>query len=138
MTHDPAADTPDIKSADGGVTVLTSTALESGMAPMETTDPFVVDDDAPSQRDNIVFTNDAGNMFVGMWDSTAFESQMKPFPCHEFVQLLEGDVVITEGNGTSHAFSAGDAFFIPMGTECSWRTTGYIKKFYSILDPTSS
>jgi uncharacterized cupin superfamily protein len=26
-------------------------------------------------------------------------------------------------------------FFIPMGTVCSWKTTGTVRKFYSILDP---
>jgi uncharacterized cupin superfamily protein len=30
-----------------------------------------------------------------------------------------------------------DAFFVPKGTVCSWNTSGYIKKYYSILDPVS-
>ena len=135
MTYDdPKAATPDIASADGGVMVLDGVALKSGMEKMGSTDPFEIDGDAPVQHDNIVFTNDAGNMFVGMWDSTAFQSEMKPFPCHEFVQLLEGEVTITEGDGTSYDFKAGDVFFIPEGTVCSWNASGYIRKFYSILD----
>lgn len=138
MTYDnPNAPTSKIASADGGVMVLDPVALEDGMAKMESTDPFEIGGDRPVQRDNIVFTNDAGNMFVGMWDSTPFESELKPFPCHEFVQLLEGKVTITEGDGTTNHFQAGDTFFIPMGTVCSWKTTEYIKKFYSILDLTA-
>jgi len=131
----PNASTPGISSAHGGVMILDPVALEVGMTNLETTDPFVIERDAPLQRDNILFTNDAGNMFVGMWDSTPFKSEMSPFPCHELVQLLEGEVEITEGDGAVHLFRAGDAFFIPMGTVCSWRTVGYIKKFYSILEP---
>ena len=90
--------------------------------------------ETPKQRDNLLFTNDTGNMFVGMWDSTPFESKMRPFPCYEFVQLLEGDISITQENGVVDQFKAGDAFFIPQGTVCRWKTTEYVRKFYSILD----
>jgi len=129
------APVPTIGSADGGVKLLNPLALESGMTRMDTTDPFVIQGEAPVQRDNIVFTNDTGNMFIGMWDSTAFESEMTPFPCHELVQLLEGEVTITEESGETHLFKAGEACFIPMGTVCKWQSNGYLKKFYSILDP---
>ena len=138
MTYaDPNAPTPEIASADGGVMVLDPTVLEAGLTKMDSTEPLEIAGEAPLQRDNIIFTNDAGNMFVGMWDSSAFHSEMKPFPWHEFVQLLEGEVTIAAEDGPAQRFTAGDAFFIPMGTPCRWETTGYIKKFYSILDPSS-
>ena len=136
MTYaNPKAPKVDIASADGGVRVLDPEVLEPNLVRMDTTDPFVIEGEAPVQRDSIVFTNDAGNMFTGMWDSTAFESEMKPFPCHELVQLLEGEVTITEEGGETHLFKAGDAYFIPMGTVCKWQSKGYLKKLYSILDP---
>ena len=131
----PKAEIPEIASADGGVMVFDPDGLEAGLVEMDSTDPFEIKGDVPVQRDNTLFSNDAGNMFAGMWDSTAFESKMKPFPTHEFVQMLEGEVTITEHGGTAHLFKAGEAFFIPMGTVCSWKTTGYIKKYYSVLDP---
>ena len=106
----------------------------SDLTKMDNTAPFEIKGESPLQHDNITFTNDAGNMFVGMWDSTAFESEMRPFPCYEFVQLLEGEITITEADGTTHLFKAGDAFFIPEGTVCSWKTNGYVRKYYSILD----
>jgi len=86
--------------------------MAAGMMPMETTEPLVIVGEKPLQHDNILFTNDAENYYVGMWDSTAFDSEMKPFPWHEMVQLLEGEVLITEADGSSHHFTAGDAFFI--------------------------
>ena len=131
----PNAPTPEIASAEGGVVVLDPASLAAGLTKMDTTDPFEIAGDAPEQHDNIHFTNDTGNMFVGMWDSTAFESELKPFPCHEFVQLLEGAVTITEADGTAQQFKAGDVFFVPMGTVCSWKTDGYIRKYYGIVDP---
>jgi len=135
MTYEnPKAQTPDIASTDDGVLVLDPATLQSGLTKMDSTAPFEIKGEAPLQHDNIAFTNDAGNMFVGMWDSTAFESEMCPFPCYEFVQLLEGEITITEADGTTHLFKAGDAFFIPEGTVCSWKTNGYVRKYYSILD----
>lgn len=135
MTYlDPKAETPQIDSPEGGVMVLNEAELEAGLAKMDTTDPLVIVGEPPVQHDNVLFTNDAGNMFVGMWDSTAFDSEMRPFPWHEFVQMLDGEVSITEEDGTEHVFKAGDAFFIPKGTVCHWKANGYVKKYYSILD----
>lgn len=105
---------------------------------MDTTEPFVINSYAPTQRDSGCVTNDAGNLFVGMWDSEAFESELRPFPCYEFVMLLEGEVTITEERGTAQTFRAGDAFFVPKDTVCSWKTEGYVKKLYAILDPTAA
>ncbi len=138
MTYaDPNADVPVIVSADGGVRVLDADAMAAGMTPMETTEPLVIVGEKPLQHDNVMFTNDAGNLYLGMWDSSAFDSELRPFPWHEMVQLLEGEVNITEADGHSHRFQAGDAFFIPKGTVCRWQSSGYVKKFYSILDPSS-
>ena len=138
MTYsNPDAPTPQIDSADGGVTVLDRTALDEGLVKMTTTDPFEIAGEPPLQRDVNHFTNDAGNMFVGMWDSAPFESELRPFPCHEFVQVLEGGVTITEGNGTVNAFNAGDVFFVPKDTVCAWRVTDHIRKYYCIFDPSA-
>jgi uncharacterized cupin superfamily protein len=138
MTYaDPNMTTPEIASADGGVMILDAAAMETGMTTMDTTEPLVIIGDKPLQRDNILFTNDAENMYVGMWDSTAFDSEMKPFPWHEMVRLLAGEVTITEAEGCVHLFKAGDVFYIPMGTICKWQASDYVKKFYSILEPVS-
>jgi uncharacterized cupin superfamily protein len=131
----PDAPTPKIDSADDGVMVLNTDRLSDGLVKLEHTEPFVIEAGNPTQRDSPLFTNDTSNMYVGMWDSTAFESEMKPFPAHEFVQLLEGEVSITEKNGETQVFKAGDAFFIPMGTVCQWRVKNYIKKYYAIVEP---
>ena len=76
-------------------------------------------------------------MFVGIWDSETLDSEMRPFPWYEFVQMLDGEVTITEEDGTTHIFKAGDAFFTPKGTVCSWEVNKYVKNFYAILDPSA-
>jgi uncharacterized cupin superfamily protein len=107
------------------------------MGKLDSTELLVVNGAIPRQHEHIIFTNDAKNMLVGMWDSGALDSEMRPFPRYEFVQMLEGAVTITEEDGTSHMFKAGDAFFVPKGTVCSWKIDSYVKKFYAILDLSS-
>ncbi|MFK7754995.1 MAG: cupin domain-containing protein [Sedimentitalea sp.] len=86
---------------------------------------------APVERDHVAFTNDAGNMTVGLWSSETGEFEMEPFSVHEFVKVIEGEAVITEENGTVHTVTAGDCFFIPKGTVCSWKIPQFIKKYYA-------
>jgi len=126
---DPEAPTPEIASADGGVIVLDPGGPPPEMSP----EPASIG--GGQQRDCTVFTNDTGNMTLGIWDTTAFESEMQPFSVHEFCQIFDGEVTITEADGTRHAFAAGDVLFVPQGTVCSWKSDGYLKKYYAIVDP---
>ncbi|MGB1425716.1 MAG: cupin domain-containing protein [Paracoccaceae bacterium] len=41
---------------------------------------------------------------------------------------------VTEQDGRKHEFSAGDVFFVPQGTVCSWQFTGNVSKFYCRVD----
>jgi len=131
----PNREVPSGVPAKGAVKAVDPSITPEQMTVLEETDPFIIEGDKPTQRDYIYFTNDAEDMFVGVWDSTPFESEMAPFPCHEFVQLLEGEIVITEEDGTVNRFVKGDTFFLPKGTICSWKTTGYVKKYYAIVAP---
>lgn len=127
---DPNAETPEIDSADGGVIVMNPRAE---LTPAVSTDPFEIRDRKPVQRNKTVFTNDTGNMSMGLWDSEAMISVMRPFPIHEFVQMLEGEITITEESGDTQIFKTRDCFFVPKGTVCSWTIEVYAKIYYGIL-----
>ena len=124
LVDDPKTPRPSLDTADGNVIVPDPILLETQMRP----EPESIG--GGSQRDATIFTNDPGNMIVGMWDSTAFRSRMQPFSVHEFAQVLEGSVTITEEDGTSHHFEAGEVLFVPRGTVCSWESSGYFRKYY--------
>ncbi len=128
---DPNADTPKIDSAKGGVGVLDP---DVEMAKMDITDPFEIEGAMPEQKNHTIFTNDAGNFHVGTWESGPMVSKMLPFPTYEFVRMLEGEVTITEEDGTAQTFRGGDCFFVPKGTVCSWTIKTHVKKHYAILD----
>lgn len=121
---------PKIDSAEGGVIVLNP-------------DLMLVDSDRLShsksgakQRDRTLFTNDAGTMEVGLWDTEAYVSEPFPFPCHEFAQVLEGEVTITTADGVRQTFVTGDVYFIEKGTVTIWEVPTYLRKYYAAVDVT--
>ena len=105
-------------------------------APLEklkTTEPLIKKGEMPIQKDFTCYEDTTGQMFVGTWESTPFESEMVPFPYYEMAYILEGSVTITEKSGKAQTFKSGDTFFIPKGTVCSWKTSDTIRKFYSMF-----
>ena len=131
----PNAVEPVLSPDEKGISILRPDELASRLTLLETTAPFEIDGQKPEQRDAMAFSSDDEKMVAGMWDSTPFESTMAPFPCHEFVQLLKGNISITEENGQTSSFSPGDVFFIPQGTVCSWKVQEPVRKLYCIVDP---
>lgn len=126
---DPRAGTPQIDSADGGIIVLDPDR--------NLTDAHLLDGTTTPQREELLFRNDHGNMDVGLWDTRTMLTEMAPFPWHEFAQVLDGEVTITEMDGTEHRFKAGDVFFVPEGTVCSWHVPQYLRKYYASIDPSN-
>ena len=66
---------------------------------------------------------------AGIWEAEAMGSKWMNYPTTEFVQMLEGEVVIFEDNGPV-TFKAGESFIIPKGLHCRWTQLGRVKKFY--------
>ena len=117
-----------------GVFVLDQDKLGEKLKNLDTPFPYECDGVHPMQKNATLFMNETGNMRVGMWESTAFKGKMKAFPYNEFVQVLEGGISVIEQDGNKHEFSAGDVFFVPQGTVCSWQFTGNVRKFYCRVD----
>lgn len=128
LLHDEKKAVPEIDSAKGGVVVMDPVALEGKLA------PEAESLGGGAQRDAPAFTNDDGTMFVGMWETTPFETEMGPFSVHEMCQILEGEAIITEEDGTEHRFGPGEFLFIPKGTVCSWKCDVPLRKYYAIVD----
>ncbi|MGI9626742.1 MAG: cupin domain-containing protein [Longimicrobiales bacterium] len=133
--RNPKHSVPSGVPAEGAVKAVDPSITPDQMGVLESTDPFIIGGEKPTQRDHTFFTNDTNDMFVGMWDTSPFESEMAPFPCHEFVRLLEGEITITEEAGTAQTFVKDDVFFVPKGTVCSWNATGYVRKYYAMVSP---
>jgi uncharacterized cupin superfamily protein len=106
-------------------------------APLEekgTYNPFVFKGEKPTQKSHTCYRDTTGQMSVGTFESTPFESEPLPFPCNEMAYVIEGSITITDDKGLGHLFKKGDAFFIPKGVVCHWQTET-IRLFYSIFQP---
>ncbi|AAZ28747.1 hypothetical protein CPS_0097 [Colwellia psychrerythraea 34H] len=98
-----------------------------------TNTPFVIKGKEPAQKHLPSYKDHTGKFIAGTWHSEAFNSEMQPFPRNEFIYLQSGSLVITEQEGDEQVFTAGDAFFVPQGALCSWRSIGDVHTFYAIL-----
>ena len=58
-----------------------------------------------------------------------------PFPRHELMCLLDGEVTITGPGGKPQTFKAGESFFVPYGAVTDFKTDGEVKKIYVIYQP---
>ncbi|MCX7289311.1 MAG: cupin domain-containing protein [Rhodobacterales bacterium] len=94
----PGVPPPAIDSAEGGVTVLAT----------------------PLQAGEVVFRNDTGNMTVRHFAADTLGEPFSATDAHELVQVLQGEVQITEHLGATQTFGAGEVAFIPRGTICAW------------------
>ncbi len=107
---------------------------DAEMEVKDVTDPFVIEGPKPVQRKSNCYSDTQGRFHSGTWDSEPFTSEIRPFPCNEFVYLLEGSITLIDENNDEFHVKAGDAFFVPEGTICGWRTTEFVRKFYVVVN----
>lgn len=104
---------------------------ESGMQNLSNTEPFVIMGSQPLQKSRLCYQNSAGDFSVTNWQSAPFESEQRAHPRNDFVCVERGSLTLTEAAGEVHRFNAGDAFFIPRGTLCSWRNNSDVRAIFT-------
>ena len=65
---------------------------------------------------------------VGVWEAGAGKLVLRDFPFTEYVLMISGSVIVTETNGLSRKFAAGDTFVIPRGWSGVWDVQERMKK----------
>ncbi len=65
---------------------------------------------------------------IGVWEAGAGKSILNNFPFTEYVLMISGSVIVTEEDGTSRSFVAGDTFVIPKGWSGVWDVQERMKK----------
>lgn len=84
------------------------------------------------QHGHLWLDDTASGLMVGVWACSPMTGRIGPWSTNEFMILLEGAVTIDHADGYQLTAHAGDAFFIPKGTVCSWRQDGDLKKYFVI------
>ena len=83
------------------------------------------------------FEDKALGFSVGIWEARANLGRWMNWPVHEFMVILEGEVVMVEEDRET-VIKAGESFFIPKGRRCIWNQPGYVKKFMVLCDDRAS
>ena len=78
------------------------------------------------------FQTEDGSTLSGVWECAPCREEIDAYPVHEMMTVLAGSVTLTNADGSSESFTAGDAFFIAKGTKCIWEITETLRKYYMI------
>ncbi|MCC7252418.1 cupin domain-containing protein [Hyphomicrobium sp.] len=108
----------------------------------------VLEDWGPMPKDDLIagtgqqyghlwLDDTASGLMVGVWACSPMTGRMGPWSTNEVMILLEGAVTIDHADGSRLDVTAGEAFFIPKGTVCSWRQEGDLRKFFVIHSDSS-
>lgn len=71
-----------------------------------------------------------GKVRSGIWEASPGLTQCLKPTTYEYCYLLEGAVEISETDGQTKIYRAGDVFGLKPGFEGTWRTLEPLKKFY--------
>jgi len=89
----------------------------------------------PIQHSHSFYENDEIGLYIGVWDTTDMVEVAGPYPCDEFMTIIEGAVEVKNNSTLKHeTVLAGESFVIPKGYDCQWHQSGYLRKFYVISE----
>lgn len=88
-------------------------------------------DPNPPGQETVVFRSGDGRFSFGLWRRVPETGPMEP-PYHEIAVIIEGDVEVTEADGTVHRVGPGDVLVTPKGTRATWRALSPVKKFWAV------
>ena len=88
-------------------------------------------DENPPGEEVVVFRAGDRRFSTGFWRRVPEEGAMEP-PYHEIAFIVEGEVEVTEEDGTVHRVGPGDVLITPNGTRATWKSLSPVKKFWAI------
>ncbi len=94
--------------------------------------PRPAEDTDPPGEEAVTFRSEDGSFATGLWQRDPEEGNMELDEYHEIAYILEGEVDVTEMDGTLHHVGPGDILVTPRGTRAVWRSLSSVRKFWTI------
>jgi uncharacterized cupin superfamily protein len=88
-------------------------------------------DPNPAGEEVVSFRAGDAMFSFGLWRRAPETGPMEP-PYHEVAVIIEGEVEVTEGDGTVHRVGPGDVLITPKGSKATWKALSPVKKFWAI------
>jgi uncharacterized cupin superfamily protein len=105
-----------------------------GMQPSSFTSPGSFTTSDTNEVNHFYYKTDDDSILTGVWESAPCKEEIAAYPVHELMTVISGSVTLTDTDGKSETFTAGDTFFIPKGTPLTWEITETLRKFYLIAE----
>lgn len=122
-TADPAAGLP--------LRVNTATTL----APSPGPSAAVLIGPEPHQQAAKLYEDASGQFSVGVWATTPYTRRPIPYPRHELMHLLDGEVTLTADGAAPRTYTKGDTFLVPKSCVVDWVSTVDVAKIYCSIVP---
>lgn len=104
----------------------------AGLQPSDMTPPEAFTTDDRTELNDTFFATDDESILTGVWECAPCREVIDSYPVHEMMTVISGSVTLTGADGKAETFTAGDTFFVPKGTPCTWEITETLRKFYMI------
>ncbi len=104
----------------------------AGLQPSDMTPPEAFTTDDKTELNDTFFATDDESLLTGVWECAPCREEIDSYPVHEMMTVISGEVRLTDADGNSDTFRAGDTFFIPKGAYCVWEITEKLRKYYMI------
>jgi uncharacterized cupin superfamily protein len=88
-------------------------------------------DTAPPGEEFIAFRSADKQFSTGLWRRVPEVGAMEP-PYHEVAFIIEGEVEVTDADGTVYRAGPGDILITPNGTKAVWKSLSPVKKFWAV------
>ena len=105
---------------------------EKGMAPSDMTDPAAFTTADKTELNHTFHANADESILAGVWECAPCREEIDAYPVDELMTVISGSLTLTDAEGRTDTFTAGDVFFIPKGTKCIWEITETLRKYYMI------
>jgi len=92
--------------------------------------------EARSPRAYTAYIDPSGVFTVGVWACDAGTLRIEDLAIDEACYLIEGEVVITDRDGNSERFVAGEAFLLRQGFVGTWHMPVPIRKYNAMFKGT--
>jgi uncharacterized cupin superfamily protein len=88
-------------------------------------------DVAPPGEEVVVWRSSDGNFSCGYWRRVPEAGAMDP-PFHEMMQIIEGDITITDADGSTYEVGPGDSLIVPEAAGARWDSHSPVFKFWAV------
>lgn len=107
----------------------------AGMSASNFTAPDAFTTNDKTENNHFFFASDDESILTGVWECAPCKEVFDSYPVNEMMTILSGSVTLTNADeGSTETFTAGDTFFIPKGTRCTWEITQTLRKYYFIAN----